>query len=46
VDRFEAGEDLKGLEQSLTQSNPDLLAHDYQDGQAEQYCKRSVGSSL
>ncbi len=46
VDRFEAGEDLKGLEQSLTRSNPDLLARDYQDGQAEQHRKRSVGYSL
>ena len=31
VDRFEAGEELAGLEQSLTRSKPDLLARDYTD---------------
>ncbi len=46
VDRFEAGDDLKGLEQSLTRSNPDLLARDYLDGQADQHRKKGFGYSL
>lgn len=46
VDRFEAGEELQGLEQSLTRSNPDLLAREYTDGRANQQKKKGFGYSL
>ncbi len=40
---FEAGEELQGLEQSLTRSNPDLLAREYTDGRANQQKKKGFG---
>lgn len=43
VDRFEAGEDLEGLEQSLTRSKPDLLAREYVDGQAQKHRRKGFG---
>lgn len=46
VDRFEAGDECEGLEQSLKRSNPDLLAREYLDGQAAQHHKKGFGYGL
>jgi ATP-dependent exoDNAse (exonuclease V) alpha subunit len=43
VDRFEAGDNLDGLEQSLTRSNPDLLAREYVDGHAQKHRRKGFG---